>query len=92
MRRIDALYLQRPFFGSRKIAITLDVNRKRVQRLMRLMGIEATPPRRRTTQPAAGHKIYPYLLRDLDVTHSDHVWCTDITYLPMRHGFLYLEC
>jgi len=90
MRRIDALYLQRPFFGSCKIAMTLDVNRKRVQRLMWLMGIEAMYPRRRTTQPAAGHKIYPYLLRDLTVTHSDHVWCTDITYLPMRHGFLYL--
>ncbi len=90
MRRIDALYLQRPFFGSRKIALELGVNRKRVQRLMRKMGIEAMYPRRRTTRPGAGHKIYPYLLRNLPITHPNHVWSTVITYLPMRHGFLYL--
>ena len=90
MRRIDELYLKRPFYGSRKIALTLDVNRKRVQRLMRLMGIEAIYPKRTTTRPAAGHKIYPYLLRNLAITRPDHVWSTDITYLPMQHGFLYL--
>lgn len=90
MRRIDALYLEHPFFGSRRLALELGVNRKRVQRLMRTMGIEAQYPRRRTTRPAVGHKIYPYLLRNVAITHPDHVWSTDITYLPMRHGFLYL--
>ena len=90
MRRIDALFLERPFYGSRKLAVQLGVNRKRVQRLMRLMGLAASSPRRRTTRPAPGHKIYPYLLRNLEITHPDHVWSTDITYLPMRHGFLYL--
>ena len=90
MRRIDELYLERPFYGSRKIGLTLGVNRKRVQRLMRLMGIEAIHPGKRTTRAGAGHKIYPYLLRNVPITHPDHVWSTDITYLPMRHGFLYL--
>jgi putative transposase len=90
MRRIDGLYLERPFYGSRKIAWELDVNRKRVQRLMRLMGIEAIYARRSTTRPAAGHKIYPYLLRNMAITRPDQVWSTDITYVPMRHGFLYL--
>ena len=90
MRRIDEQYMKTPFYGSRKIAGVLNVNRKRVQRLMRLMGLEAIYPKRRTTRPAAGHKIYPYLLRDVAITGPDHVWSTDITYLPMRHGFLYL--
>lgn len=90
MRRIDQLYLKWPFYGSRKMALELNVNRKRVQRLMRRMGIQAIYPRRSTTRPAVGHKIYPYLLRNLEITHPDHVWSTDITYLPMRHGFLYL--
>ncbi len=90
MRRIDALYTQRPFYGSRKLAELLGVNRKRVQRLMRSMGIEAVGPRRRTTHSAAGHRIYPYLLRNLAVVRPDQVWCSDITYIPLRHGFLYL--
>jgi putative transposase len=90
MRRIDAEYLQTPFFGSRKLAEVLGVNRKRVQRLMRRMGIAAVVPHRRTTRPAPGHKIYPYLLRNVEVTHPDQVWSTDITYIPLRHGFLYL--
>ena len=90
MRRIDELYLQRPFYGSRKLALELGVNRKRMQRLMRLMGIEAIYPRRRTTWPGAGHKIYPYLLRNLAILRPDHVWSTDVTYVPLRHGFLYL--
>jgi putative transposase len=64
MRAIDRLYLDTPFYGSRKIARHLGVNRKRVQRLMRVMGLEAIYPRQRTTRPAPGHKIYPYLLRD----------------------------
>lgn len=90
MRRIDELYTKRPFLGSRKIALKLVVNRKRVQRLMRSMGIEAIYPKRRTTRAAAGHKIYPYLLRNVAITHPDHVWSSDITYIPMQHGFLYL--
>ena len=90
MRRIDEQYLRTPFYGSRKLAELLGANRKRVQRLMRLMGIEAIYPKRRTTRPAAGHKIYPYLLRNVAITRPDQVWSSDITYLPLRHGFLYL--
>ena len=90
MRAIDELYLKRPFYGSRKMAEVLGFNRKRIQRLMRLMGIEAIYPRRRTTRPAAGHKIYPYLLRNVAITRPDQVWSSDITYVPMCHGFLYL--
>jgi putative transposase len=76
--------------GSRKIALKLGVNRKRVQRLMRIMGLEAIYPKRRTTRAAPGHKIYPYLLRNVAITHPDQVWSSDITYIPMRRGFLYL--
>ena len=90
MRRIDAQYLRTPFYGSRRMAVVLSVNRKRVQRLMGLMGIEAIYPKRRTTRPAAGHRIYPYLLRNVEVTRPNQVWSSDITYLPLRHGFLYL--
>jgi putative transposase len=90
MRAIDRQYLETPFYGSRKIALELGVNRKRVQRLMRIMGLEAIYPRRRTTRPAAGHKIYPYLLRNVEITRPNQVWSTDITYIPLRHGFLYL--
>ncbi len=90
MRRIDQQYLETPFYGSRKLAEALGVNRKRVGRLMRIMGLEAIYPRRRTTQPGVGHKIYPYLLRNLEVLRPDQVWSTDITYIPLRHGFLYL--
>jgi putative transposase len=90
MRRIDEQYLKTPFYGSRKLADILGVNRKRIQRLMRLMGLEAVFPKRRTTWPGAGHKIYPYLLRNVEITRPNQVWSTDITYIPMRHGFLYL--
>jgi len=90
MRQIDVQYLKTPFYGSRKIAEVLQVNRKRVQRLMRRMGIEAVYPRRRTSQPAAGHKIYPYLLRNVAIMRPDQVWSTDITYVPLRGGFVYL--
>jgi len=90
MRRIDELYLKRPYFGSRRMANALSVNRKRAQRLMRLMGIETIYPKRRTSQPAAGHKIYPYLLRNVEITRPDQVWSSDITYIPMRRGFFYL--
>jgi putative transposase len=90
MRRIDELYLRWPFYGSRRMAEALGVNRKRVQRLMRRMGLEALYPKRRTTRPSAGHKIYPYLLGNLPITRPDQVWSTDITYVPMRRGFVYL--
>ena len=90
MRRIDEQYLATPFYGSRRMAVVLSANRKRVQRLMRVMGLEAIYPRRRTTRPAAGHKIYPYLLRDMAITRPNQVWASDITYVPLRHGFLYL--
>jgi len=90
MRRIDELYLQRPYFGSRRMADELNVNRKRVQRLMRLMGLEAIYPKPRTTLRNADHKIYPYLLRNLEIVRPNQVWSTDITYIPMQSGFLYL--
>ena len=90
MRAIDEQYLGTPFYGSRKMADVLGVNRKRVQRLMRKMGIEAIYPKKRTTWPGAGHKIYPYLLRNVEVTRPNQVWAGDITYVPLQHGFLYL--
>src|SRR6201987_4221505 len=95
MRRIDALFTARPFFGARRIARTLSeegfpIDRKRVRRLMRLMGIEALGPKPRTTKPAPGHKIYPYLLRDMTIERSNQVWAADITYIPIGRGFLYL--
>src|SRR5450631_226784 len=95
MRRIDELHLELPFYGSRRMTFELNkegrgVNRKRVQRLLRVMGIEALVPRPGTSKPAPGHKIYPYLLRGLAITEPNHVWSTDITYIPMEHGFLYL--
>ena len=95
MRRIDEVYLEAPFFGSRRIALELStprepVNRKRVQRLMRTMGIEAIYPRKKTTIPHVGHRVYPYLLRGLKIDRANQVWCSDITYIPMRSGFMYL--
>ena len=90
MRRIDKLYLKRPYFGSRRIADEFDVNRKRVQRLMRVMGLEAIYPKPRTTVRCPEHKIYPYLLRNVEIERPNHVWSTDITYIPMRGGYVYL--
>jgi putative transposase len=95
MRRIDELHLQLPFYGSRRMTFELNkedrgVNRKRVQRLMRVMGIEALVPRPGTSTPAPGHKIYPYLLRGVAIAEPNHVWAADITYIPMARGFLYL--
>jgi len=95
MRRIDEIHLKMPFLGSRKIRDLLQregysVNRKKIQRLMRRMGICALHPKRRTSLPGKGHKIYPYLLRDLPVVRPNQVWATDICYIPMARGFLYL--
>lgn len=90
MRRLDELHLEHPYFGSRMLSKYLGIERKRARRLMRLMGIEAIYPKPRTTQRNQEHKIFPYLLRDLPIEHCDQVWSTDITYVPMRHGFMYL--
>lgn len=95
MRLIDEQYLATPFFGSRRMAKHLvragqRVNRKRIQRLMRTMGLEGLFPGRKTTIAAAGHKVYPYLLRGLTIDRPNQVWCSDITYVPLRCGFLYL--
>lgn len=90
MRAIDELYTRWPFYGSRRIADELGANRGRVRRLMRRMGIQAVYPKRRTTWPAAGHKIYPYLLRNVEITRVNQVWSSDITYVPLLRGWLYL--
>ena len=95
MRRIDELHLELPFYGSRRMTFELNkegrgVNRKRVRRLMRVMGIEALVPRPGTSKAAPGHKIYSYLLRGLKIVEPNHVWAADVTYIPMACGFLYL--
>jgi putative transposase len=95
MRLMDEFHLRWPFYGSPRLTYCLNeagyaVNRKRVQRLMRLMGMEATYPRPRTSDPHPEHRIYPYLLRDVVISRADQVWSTDITYVPMRRGFMYL--
>lgn len=95
MKLIDQQYLATPFYGSRKISAWLGsqghhANRKRVRRLMRVMGIRAIYRRPRTSKPAPGNKIYPYLLRDVKITRPDQVWASDITYIPMAKGFMYL--
>jgi len=95
MRRIDELHLKYPFFGSRKITQTLkaegvQINRKRVQRLMRLMELESTAPKPNSSKPAPEHPVYPYLLRGVTITRANQAWATDITYIPMAHGFAYL--
>ena len=95
MRPIDEQYTARPFYGSRRMTIRLNergegVNRKRVQRLMRVMGLEAIYPKPRLSLPGEGHRIYPYLLRGVAVERRDQVWSTDITYVPMASGFMYL--
>jgi putative transposase len=95
LRLIDRQYLETPFYGSRRMTVVLrqqgyEVNRKRVQRLMRQLGIEAIYPKPRLSQAHPKHKVYPYLLRDLAVTSANQVWCTDITYLPVLKGHFYL--
>ena len=95
MRRIDELFTASPFYGSRRLCACLAreghvVNRKRVRRLMAVLGLEALYPRPRTTQSDREHEKYPYLLRGLEVSRPDQVWATDITYIRLRSGFLYL--
>ena len=95
MRRIDELHLNHPFYGSRKLSYLLrqegrDANRKRVQRLMRVMGLEAMVPKPKTSEPHPEHVKYPYLLRGLAISRVNQVWATDITYIPMKAGFVYL--
>src|SRR6201982_4043952 len=95
MALIDRHYLARPYYGSRRMAAWLAtqghlVNRKRVQRLMRLLGVAAIYQRPNTSKPAAAHKVYPYLLGGLSIDRVNQVWCSDITYIPMAKGFVYL--
>jgi putative transposase len=90
LRELDELYLKYPFLGSRKLAVMLKANRKRVQRLMRILGIEALYPKPNLSRAAPGHQVFPYLLRGVRIERPNHVWSTDITYIPMRGGFLYL--
>ena len=95
MRRLDRLHLEYPFAGSRMlrgllVAEGCKIGRRHVRTLMRRMGIEALYRRPRTTTPAPGHKIYPYLLRGMEITRPNQVWAMDITYVPMARGFVYL--
>ena len=95
MREIDRQYLATPFYGSRRMKVWLErqgrlVSRKRVQRLMRVMGLRAIYRRPRTSRPAPGVRVYPYLLGKAEITRPNQVWAADITYLPMARGFLYL--
>lgn len=99
MREIDRLHLEYPFYGTRRITGALNreshrkkdpVNRKRIRRLMKKMGIVTVYPKPNTSQPDHSHKIYPYLLRDRKIESPNEVWCADITYIPMERGFMYL--
>ena len=95
MRQLDKLHMRYPMYGSRRMEVMLEraghcINRKRVMRLLRVMGIEAIYPKRRLSLPGQGHRIYPYLLRGLEITGPNQVWCSDITYIPMQYGFMYL--
>jgi putative transposase len=95
MKLIDEQYMKTPVYGSRAMRDYLNrqgynVNRKRVRRLMRLMGLEAIYPKPKTSKPHPGHRIYPYLLKGLDINRANMVWATDITYVPLRRGFMYL--
>jgi len=90
MRRIDEQYLATPFYGSRKMANLLGIGRERARRLMRLMGLEAIYPKPRLSRGAPGHRIYPYLLRNVAIVRPDQVWSSDITFVPMPQGWMYL--
>ena len=95
MRRMDELHLKHPFFGSRRLMQMLKregqvINRKRVQRLMQVMGLESMVPKPGTSKPSPGHPVYPYLLRNMKISRVNQVWAADITYIPMALGFAYL--
>lgn len=95
MKLLDKKYLQCPFYGSRRMTAWLKeegykINRKRVRRLMDVMDIQAIYPRKRLSSPHPGHRIFPYLLKGLNINRANHVWSSDITYIPMRRGFIYL--
>lgn len=95
MRQIDELYMQYPFYGSRRITEALrrsglHINRKRVIRLMRLMGLVAVYPKPSSSEPSKDHKVYPYLLRGVKIQRVNQVWSTDLTYIPIRGGWMYL--
>ncbi len=95
MKLLDEAHTKTPFFGKRRMRLMLEqngivVNIKRVERLMRLMGIETIYPRKNLSKPNSAHRVFPYLLRGVEIRFPDHVWSTDITYIRMRHGFLYL--
>ena len=95
MRLVDEQFLRTPFYGWRKMTASLRrlgyaINGKRVRRLMPMMDIQANYPRRSSSSPGKGHKLYPYLLRNLPITHVNQVWSADITYVPMLRGFMYL--
>jgi len=95
MRRLDEMHMDHPVYGSRRLTVLLqregrEINRKRVMRLLQLMGVEALYPKRSLSRPGEGHRIYPYLLKGLEIGGPDQVWCSDITYVPMAYGFMYL--
>ena len=95
MRLIDEIYTRFPYFGSRQMrrilrAMGREVGRRRVRRLMRLMGLEALCPKPNLSKPAPGHKIYPYLMRGLNINRANQAWCADITYIRLNGGFVYL--
>jgi putative transposase len=95
MQLIDEIYLKYPFYGTRRMCAVLkeqghEVNRKRIKRLYQLMGLQAIGPKPNTSKPAEGHKVYPYLLRNLKIESANQVWATDLTYMPMPTGFMYL--
>ncbi len=95
MHLIDELYTKHPFYGSRQIRNALrlrgyKINRKKVQRLMRIMGLVSVAPKPNTSKPCKAHNIYPYLLGNMDIIEPNQAWCTDLTYIRMPHGFVYL--
>jgi len=95
MRLIDEDFLRHPFYGSKKMTAYLKskgiyVNRKRIQSLMRLMGLESVDPKPNISRQRKGHKVYPYLLKKMSITEPDHVCCSDITYIHLAHSFVYL--
>ena len=95
MKQIDQIYMKYPFYGSRRITAHFNrlgkgVNRKRIQRLMKLMGVQSIYPKRKTSIPNKDYEIYPYLLRSVEIIQVNQVWSSDITYIPVKHGFFYL--